>query len=94
MSTIDRNKLLESGTKNIEKLNNEIETLNGFGFETSLVTGYGEGVFVVTVRLKHKESNITALVAIPQCEKDGEQGHVKLEPLRDLPSFLQGFYSF
>ena len=79
----------------MEKLRSEIENLEGYGFATSNVTGYGEGVFVVIATMLNYKGNTKVTLSTPQCEEDGIDGQVNfIGHGNALPSHLVSNYRF
>lgn len=93
---MDNAHLLEDAENtNIQKLNNEIQSLESLGFSKKIITGYGEGVFMVTVFMAN-ENGIEVSMQIPQSIKEGNEGVVRIKNRNHstLPNILRDFYRF
>ena len=71
------------GGANMKKLDGEVDKLEALGYKYKRTSGYGEGVFVVSVKMVHDRFGEVSL-SVPQSEDEGSIGRVEFIPFNDF----------
>ena len=80
-------------TPNMAKMRLEVKNFESLNFEEKQTSGYGEGVFVISVKMAHPRFG-EVFLTLPQCAEDGSEGKVSLTPLFGEFGFINSSYSF
>ena len=62
---------------NMQSLDLHVRLLESLNYKVDSITGYGEGVFTVSVKMLH-DIYPAIFIRIPPSSEDGSQGHVEV----------------